>query len=91
MQLVTKIARRFFRVEKTIPLYDLPIGKLGKVKKLTAKGSIRRRLMDLGLVENTIVQAIRKSPSGDPTAYQIRGAVIALRSEEASKIFVDPC
>ncbi|NMA34490.1 MAG: ferrous iron transport protein A, partial [Clostridiaceae bacterium] len=30
-----------------------------------------------------------KSPSGDPTAYEIRGAVIALRSEEASKILVE--
>ena len=78
-------------MEKTISLHDLPIGKLGKVKRLTAKGGIRRRLMDLGLVENTMVEALRKSPFGDPIAYQIRGAVIALRSEEASKILVKPC
>lgn len=47
--------------------------------------------MDLGLVENTVVEALRKSPSGDPTAYQFRGTVIALRSEEASNIFVHVC
>ncbi|NLZ53386.1 MAG: ferrous iron transport protein A [Thermoanaerobacteraceae bacterium] len=77
--------------EKVISLYRLPIGKLGMVKKLTAKGSIRRRMQDLGLVENTLVEALRKSPSGDPIAYQIRGAVIALRFEEATKILVQVC
>lgn len=74
-----------------ILLYNLPIGSAGKVKKLTAKGNIRRRMLDLGLVEETQVEALRRSPSGDPVAYQIRGAVIALRSEEASKILVEMC
>jgi len=35
------------------------------------------------------VEALQKSPSGDPTAYFIRGAVIALRSEDAGKILVE--
>jgi ferrous iron transport protein A len=74
-----------------ILLYNLPIGSAGKVKKLTAKGNIRRRMLDLGLVEETQVEALRRSPSGDPIAYRIRGAVIALRSEEASKILVEMC
>ena len=76
---------------KTIPLYNLPIGSLGKVKALTAKDNIRRRMLDLGLISDTEVVALRKSPLGDPIAYQIRGAVIALRSEEASKILVEIC
>ncbi|WP_054846960.1 FeoA family protein [Acetivibrio straminisolvens] len=67
----------------------LAIGKKAKVKFLTLDGSIRRRMLDLGLVSDTIVEALQKSPSGDPTAYHIRGAVIALRSEEASKIMVE--
>lgn len=46
--------------------------------------------MDLGLVANTLVETIGKSPSGDPTAYYIRGAVIAIRDEDASKIIVEP-
>jgi len=76
--------------ENIIPLSSVPCGKSAKVKKLTADGSLRRRLLDLGLVIDTIVKSLRKSPSGDPTAYEIRGAVIALRSEEASKIMVEP-
>jgi ferrous iron transport protein A len=46
-------------------------------------------MLDLGLISDTVVEALQKSPSGDPIAYNIRGAVIALRSEEASKILVD--
>lgn len=77
--------------QNIISLYNLPIGSFGKVKRLTARGNIRRRMLDIGFVENTIVEALRKSPSGDPIAYQIRGAVIALRFEEASKILVQVC
>ena len=76
--------------ENYIPLNMLPMGCYGKVKELVVEGPVRRRMMDLGLIMDTVVEAIRKSPSGDPTAYQIRGAVIALREEEASKIMIEP-
>ena len=74
-----------------IPLHLLPIGKKAIVKVLTSDGIIRRRMLDLGLISDTEVEALQKSPSGDPTAYHIRGAVIALRSEEARKIMVEIC
>lgn len=72
-----------------VPLNKLIIGCHGKVRQLTAQGASRRRMLDLGLITNTEIEALRRSPSGDPTAYQIRGAVIALRSEEASQIYVE--
>ncbi|WHH57865.1 FeoA family protein [Petroclostridium sp. X23] len=75
--------------ENFIPLNFLPLGKKAKVKALTSDGTIRRRMLDLGLISNTEVEAVQKSPAGDPIAYHIRGAVIALRSEEASKILVE--
>lgn len=71
-----------------IPLHELPIGCLGTVKAITAKGHLRRRILDLGLILDTTVESLKKSPAGDPIAYEIRGAVIALRLEESSKIFV---
>ena len=74
--------------ENLIPLNLLPISRKAKVKDLASTGAIRRRILDLGLIQDTEVQALLKSPSGDPTAYSIRGTVIALRSEEAAKIFV---
>ncbi len=75
--------------ERVITLSRLPLGKTATVKSLTSDGITRRRMLDLGLIPDTIVEAIQKSPSGDPTAYFIRGAVIALRSEESNKILVE--
>jgi len=75
--------------ESFIPLSKLPLGKKAKVKVLTSDGAIRRRMLDLGLIFNTEIEALQKSPSGDPVAYSIRGSVFALRSEEASKILVE--
>ncbi|KZL91408.1 FeoA family protein [Clostridium magnum] len=72
-----------------IPLSDLPLGKKCKVKKLLSDGLVRRRMLDLGLIDNTVVESLQKSPSGDPVAYLIRGAVIALRTEVASMILVE--
>ena len=71
-----------------IPLSTLPIGSKGIVKEIITEGSSKRRLLDLGLIRNKTVESIRKSPSGDPTAYAIRGAVIAIRQDTASQIFV---
>ena len=71
------------------PLSRLPIGKTGRVVQLNAHGPQRRRMLDLGLIQGTEVQALQKSPAGDPIAYFIRGAVIALRGEDANKITVE--
>ncbi len=69
-------------------LARLPIGKTAEVVGVGVDGSTRNRLLDLGLVPSTVVEAIRKSPAGDPVAYRIRGAVIALRAEEIRQIWV---
>jgi ferrous iron transport protein A len=71
-------------------LTHLPIGRMAEVVNVRADGLTRNRLLDLGFVPSTIVEAIRKSPAGDPVAYKIRGAVIALRSEESCQITVRP-
>ena len=70
-------------------LTHLQEGEDAKVLCLTNQGSIKRRLQDLGLVEGTQVACIQKSPYGDPVAYGIRGAVIALRTEDASCVLVN--
>ena len=72
-----------------LSLSALPIGQTARVTGLSATGSERRRLLDLGIVSGTIIEALQKSPSGDPVAYAIRGAVIALRREDASKIMIE--
>ena len=64
------------------------IGQQAKIDSLNCTGSIRRRLLDLGLVKNTKITPLFKSASGDPTAYEIRGSVIALREEDSKLISV---
>lgn len=67
----------------------IKLGTKCRVVELIATDHIRRRFLDLGLINGTEVEALTKSPSGDPIAYLIRGAVIAIRSEDASKIIVE--
>lgn len=69
-------------------LNELPVGSRAKVAAITLSGGMRRRLIDMGLIEGTTVECVGKSPLGDPKAYLIRGAVIALRAEDASKVSV---
>ncbi len=53
------------------------------------QGPQRRRLLDLGLVPGTLVEAELDSAGGDPVAYRIRGALIALRRDQSRWIQVD--
>jgi Fe2+ transport system protein FeoA len=46
-------------------------------------------MMDLGILPGTIIEAELESPGGDPTAYRIRGALIALRREQAELIRIN--
>ncbi len=70
-------------------LSSLAEGTTATVREMNSSGSMRRRLMDMGLIEGTRVICLHRSPAGDPTAYLIRGAVIALRSEDTGKIMVE--
>ena len=69
-------------------LSQLREGQSGQVSSLSVTRQMRRRLQDLGLIEGTAVQCLRKSAFGDPCAYLIRGAVIALRSKDSQQILV---
>ena len=70
-------------------LNNLPINKIGIIKKINSKPEIKRRLLDLGMIENTIIKPIYKSPLKDPTAYLVRGSIIALRNEDSKNIYIN--
>jgi Fe2+ transport system protein FeoA len=55
-----------------------------------SRGVERRRLLDLGIIPGTEIGVELVNPGGDPTAYRIRGTVIALRSSQARLIRVSP-
>ena len=51
-------------------------------------GAARRRMLDLGIIDGTEIEPLYTSPFGNPVAYRIRGAVVALRSDVSEKIMV---
>lgn len=75
-------------MKEKVYLSDLKRGQKAVISKLAAYDSMRRRLQDIGLIEGTLVECLGKSPLGDPTAFLIRGAVIALRSEDSGRVLV---
>ncbi len=77
-------------MDNAISLCGLSEGCRCRVAAMFNEGTMRRRLQDIGLIEGTDILCLNRSPSGDPVAYLIRGAVIALREEETSKIMVIP-
>ena len=72
-------------------LAGLRLGESATVSGIapTCQGPSRRRLLDLGLVPGTEVSARLKSAAGDPVAYDVRGALIALRREQADAVYVE--
>lgn len=63
-------------------------GEYGEILFIRCESTIKRRLEDLGFIEGTRVCCLQKSPLGDPVAFGVRGAVIALREEESKNIFI---
>lgn len=64
-------------------------GEKATVVSLETSGSMRRRLLDIGLINGTQVECVGRSPAGDPSAYLIRGAVIALRKDDCENIMIN--
>ncbi len=64
----------------------LNIGESSCVKNIKLKNSLKNRLNDIGCVNGTEISCVFKSPSGDPTAYLVRGSIIAIRKRDSRKI-----
>jgi DtxR family Mn-dependent transcriptional regulator len=71
-------------------LSELKVGEKGEVTLISraSRGSERRRFMDLGVLPGTMIAAELESPGGDPVAYRVRGALLALRRDQAEHILI---
>ena len=70
-------------------LDSLAVGQRAAVAALSAPEEQRRRLLDLGFVPGGTVAAVQESPWGDPVAYAVCGAVIALRRADADGVALE--
>lgn len=74
---------------KLSSLNTIAIGEQAVITSLKATGDMRRRLLDIGFIPGTTVHCLGKSPLGDPSAFFIRGAVIALRQKDCADILIE--
>lgn len=70
-------------------LSEFRLGDCGYVTDISADSCISRRLLDIGLIPGTRIECVLVSPMQNPKAYIIRGAVIAIRNEDAFDIDVE--
>ncbi len=71
---------------KTEDLSKLPLNKNGIIKSVECDEGIKRRLLDMGLVNGTNIVPILVSPCKDMRAFLVRGSIIAIREEDAKHI-----
>lgn len=70
-------------------LNKLSVGEHCYIKSLNEKGRMFMRFTDIGLVPGTRAECVGQSPFGDPKAYLIRGAVIAIRNKDCNDILIE--
>lgn len=71
-----------------LTLAALEKGKAAEVKEVTGEGPMGRRFLDLGLIPGARVECLGRAPLGDPSAYLIAGAVIAIRRRDAAAVLL---
>ena len=67
-------------------LSELPVGAKGVVAAVGGERSVRRRLMELGLVPGTPIAVVNVAPLGDPLELQVRGSRLSLRRVETANV-----
>jgi ferrous iron transport protein A len=67
-------------------LSELPVGGKGVIATVAGDRSVRRRLMELGLVPGTPVGVVNVAPLGDPLELQVRGGRLSIRRVEAANV-----
>jgi len=73
----------------TMSIADLRPGQSGRVRQIEGQGAIRQRLLDMGLLPDTIIELARVAPAGDPLWIKTQGFELALRRNEASSVLVE--
>ena len=69
-------------------LDDINMGESCIIEKIECNEDIKHRLLDIGLISGLKVKCVLASPFGDPKAYWIKGALIALRNDDAKNILI---
>jgi Fe2+ transport system protein FeoA len=64
-------------------------GENGKITKVTGDRSLRRRIMDMGIIKGTEIKVVRRAPLGDPVEFLLKDYHLSLRKNEAENVYVE--
>jgi ferrous iron transport protein A len=70
-------------------LSELEPGDKGIVIRIDGSSSIRRRMMDMGVVRGAEISVVRVAPLGDPVEFEIKDYNLSLRRREAEYVYVE--
>lgn len=70
-------------------LKEVAVGQTVTVKKLSGAGTVKRRIMDMGITKGVEVYVRKVAPLGDPVEVTVRGYELSLRRADAEMIEVE--
>ena len=70
-------------------LKDLKVGETAVVKRLHGEGTVKRRIMDMGLTKGVAVHLRKVAPLGDPMELTVRNYELSIRKADAEMVEVE--
>lgn len=67
-------------------LRELKPGQQGVVTSVGTTGTMKRRIMDMGITPGVEIKVVKVAPLGDPIEVTVRGYQLSLRKDEAQQI-----
>ncbi|MGX7108014.1 FeoA family protein [Facklamia miroungae] len=72
--------------KELVPLSQLMAGSQAKVARVDGEAQFRRRIMDMGITKNAIIDLVKLAPLGDPLEIRVRGYQLSIRKSEADSV-----
>ena len=70
-------------------LKEVKPGNSVTIRRLNSTGSVKKKLMDMGLTKNTEVYIRKVAPLGDPIELTVHGYELSIRKADAALIEVE--
>lgn len=69
-------------------LKELKPGASARIEDIQGQGSMKRRMIDMGLTPGVRITMVRAAPLGDPVVLRVRGYELTLRKKDAEQIII---
>ncbi len=70
-------------------LSELKVGQKARILKIEGLRSIKKRIMEFGIIKGEIIELIGVAPFGDPLNYKLNDFNLSLRIKEADNVIVE--